>query len=218
MTRMQSTKSSKAALALVVPAAEPDVLDRVIAIYAAPLLPGEKQADYAAIAARFVAASKPQDTIEEFLVRDVIDLTWEIFRLRRVKFGILKSSMGDGLRTILNSLGHGAGPMWLDTGDPLSQKWAAGDRNAQKEVEQLLKTAGLGIEEVTAKTLETKLDAFERLDRMLASAEARRNNALREIDRHRETLGAATRQSIEDIEDADFQDVETGAITSGARP
>jgi hypothetical protein len=36
-----------------------------------------------------------------------------------------------------------------------------------------------------AKTLEGEIDSFERFDRILASSEARRNNALREIDRHR---------------------------------
>jgi len=50
---------------------------------------------------------------------------------------------------------------------------------------------------------------------MLASAEARRNNALREIDRHRSTLGAAVRQTIDEVEDAEFQDVETGEVSGG---
>ena len=72
------------------------------------------------------------------------------------------------------------------------EKWAAGDKEARKEVEAALAKAGLTIDEVTAKTLEKKLDFFQRLDRMLASAEARRNNALREIDRHRDALGGAS--------------------------
>jgi hypothetical protein len=71
---------------------------------------------------------------------------------------------------------------------------------------------------VTAKTLESKLDSFERLDRMLASAEARRNNALREIDRHRAALGAAMRQAVDEVQDAEFRDVETGVPRVGAPP
>jgi hypothetical protein len=100
----------------------------------------------------------------------------------------------------------------------LAEKWAAGDKDARKEVEAVLAKAGLTIDEVTAKTLESKLDSFERLDRMLASAEVRRNNALREIDRHRDALGGAARRSIEEIEDAEFRDVETGEGASGAKP
>jgi hypothetical protein len=65
--------------------------------------------------------------------------------------------------------------------------------------------------------LELKLDVFERIDRMLASAEARRNNALREIDRHREAAGAAARRALDQVEDVEFRDVETGE-TSGAPP
>ena len=38
--------------------------------------------------------------------------------------------------------------------------------------------AQLSIEDVMAETLESKIDSFERFDRMLASSEARRNNAL----------------------------------------
>ena len=150
-----------------------------------PLLPGEKEADYATIAARIVSASGPGDAIEEFLIRDVVDLTWEILRLRRAKAGILKSSMGDGVRNFLFSVGLALESTTLSLG------WAAGDDCARNKLDAILTRAGLTIDEVTARTLESKLNSFERLDRMLASAEARRNNALREIDRHREALGGA---------------------------
>ena len=55
------------------------IINRVVAIAPAPLLPGENQADYVDVAARVVKAAKPRDAIEEFLVRDVIDLIWEVF-------------------------------------------------------------------------------------------------------------------------------------------
>jgi hypothetical protein len=56
----------------------------------APLLPGESETDDAKLTARFLAAAKPRDFIEEILVLDVIDLSWEIFRLRRLKAGLLR--------------------------------------------------------------------------------------------------------------------------------
>ena len=76
-----------------------------------------------------------------------------------------------------------------------------------------LNEAGLTIDEATAKTLESKIDIFERIDRMLASAEARRNNALREIDRHRDAAGAAVRRAIDEVEDVEFRDIETGEVS-----
>jgi hypothetical protein len=162
----------------------------------------------AAIAGSIVGASRPKDAIEEFLIRDVIDLTWEVLRLRRVKAGILKASMSAGVQEVLDSLAHGEGQRYGYTRE-LGQSWAAGDKGAQKEVARALKDAGLTIDEATAKTLECKIDVFERIDRMLASAEARRNNALREIDRHRDAAGAAVRQVIDEVEDAEFRDIET---------
>jgi hypothetical protein len=181
----------------------------VIAIAPAPLLMGEGEADYAEIAGRIVGATRPGDALEELLLRDVIDLTWEILRLRRVKIGMLRASMGAGVGAVLGAISY-----------PYPQRetledWEAGDAGARKKVDAILGKAGLTIGEATAKTLEIKIDVFERIDRMLASAEARRNNALREIDRHRQTTGVAARKALDQVEDVEFRDVETGE-TSGA--
>jgi hypothetical protein len=187
-----------------------DVLDRVIAITPAPLLPGEKQADYVDVALRIVRGARPRDAIEEFLVRDVVDLTWEILRLRRIKPGMLRASMSAGVGKVLDAVGY----PYLQR-NTLSENWAAGDEGARKKVGAILAKAELTIEEVTAKTLEMKIDVFEQIDRILASTEARRNNALREIDRHRETAGAAARKAIDDVEEVEFRDIETGQVSGG---
>ena len=42
---------------------------------------------------------------------------------------------------------------------------------------------------------------------MVAGAEARRNVALREIDRHRATLAAALRQAAAEVLDAEFKEI-----------
>jgi hypothetical protein len=183
---------------------------RVIDIAPAPLLMGEDEADYAEIAGRIVGATRPRDALEELLLRDVIDLTWEILRLRRVKTGMLRASMGAGVGSVLGAISYP-----YPHRQELSEDWAAGDAAAREKVDAILGKAGLTIEEAAAKTLELKLDVFERIDRMLASAEARRNNALREIDRHREAAGAAARRALDQVEDVEFRDVETGE-TSGA--
>lgn len=207
MPLMPNRKPRPRSLAAPASSSAVNVLDRVIAIARAALLPGEREADYAAIAGRIIGASRPKDAIEEILIRDVIDLSWEVLRLRRVKAGILRASMGAGVEQALAEVGYSD----LEE-DTLSESWAAGDANARKEVDAILAKAGLTLDEVTAKTFESKIDVFERIDRMLASAEARRNNALREIDRHRDAAGAAVRQAIDEVEDVEFRDVETGEV------
>jgi hypothetical protein len=63
------------------------------------------------------------------------------------------------------------------------------------------------MDEVMAQTLAVVLPSVERFDRMLASAEARRDSALRELGRHREALAAALRRATENIEDAEFENI-----------
>ena len=39
-----------------------------------------------------IATLKPQDALEEIYTRDVVDLTWEIFRLRRLKAALMQAN------------------------------------------------------------------------------------------------------------------------------
>jgi hypothetical protein len=194
-----------------------DVLERVASVAAPPLAPGENEAQYGSLAARIVAGARPKDTIEELLTRDVVDLTWEIHRLRRIKSGILKASMNEGVATLVDRLGCRIPTYKYDAPWDLGKKWAAGDEAVREEFASALTAAGLSIEEVTATTLERKIDKFEQIERMLASVEARRNNALREIDRHRTAYGAAIRQTLDEVQDVEFQDVESGEVTGATQ-
>jgi hypothetical protein len=191
-----------------------EVLDRVVGIAPTPLLPGEAEADYLRMAERFIAAAQPKDAIEEFLTRDVIDLSWEILRLRRLKTGLLRASSSSGISNVMDNLGYDE-RRGYGAASTLGARRASGEKSARDEVAAALKKAQLSMEDVMAETLETNIDTFERIDRMLASAEARRNNALREIDRHRSSLGTAVRQAIDEVQDVPFRDVETSEERGG---
>jgi hypothetical protein len=185
------------------------MLRRVLRIVPPPLLPGEAEDDYNEVASRFLEIARPRDAIEEFLTRDCIDLTWEIFRLRRMKAALLRSSASNGVRIVLSTIGRIEPSLsTLLSGPDFAQEWAKGDASKRREFSEILKKAGLTMDDVMAEALAAQIDSFERFDRMLASAEARRNNALREIDRHRETLGAAARRAVEEVQDAEFQVVD----------
>ncbi len=57
-------------------------------------------------------------------------------------------------------------------------------------------------------TLRLRMETAERINRMAAGAEARRNAAWREIDRHRATpLAAALRQAADEVLDAEFKEI-----------
>jgi hypothetical protein len=209
---MQNLKPTHLSAVADHPWAVSDVVDRVVRIAPAPLLPGEREADYVNLTARVVTVARPRDAIEEFLTRDVIDLTWEILRLRRMKVGLLRASMDRGIESVMRSLGYNP----VSAGE-LAAGWASGEKSAKNEVAGALRKAQLTMEDVMAETLEGKIDSFERFDRLLASSEDRRNKALREIERHRAAFGAAMRQAIDEIQDVEFRDVDTGEV-GGAPP
>jgi hypothetical protein len=190
------------------------VLDRVVGIAQRLCCPRTRSGLRHNLVARVVAVAQPRDVIEEFLTRDVIELTREIFRLRHMKAGLLRASIGSGVRDVMESLGYDEREGYGSAGK-LARVWIAGEKGAQKEVAHALQKAQLAIEDLMAKTLEGEIDSFERFDRILASSEARRNYTLPEIERHRTALGAAVRQAIDEVQDAEFHDVEAGASEEG---
>jgi hypothetical protein len=78
---------------------------------------------------------------------------------------------------------------------------------ARKEVNKLLASADLTMDAAVAEMLALKIDEIERIDRMIMSAEARRNAVLREVDRHRVSVAEALRRAANDVEDAQFEEI-----------
>ena len=108
-----------------------------------PLLDGESQEVYDTLLARVTGTVSPKDIIEEIWVHDIVDLVWEILRLRRLKAALLSSSVGHGLRKLYNDRDK------YDTGS-LITRWLAREPTAVKKVEQFLKDHGLTMDAVMA--------------------------------------------------------------------
>jgi hypothetical protein len=94
----------------------------------------------------------------------------------------------------------------------LAGRWIAGDQGAKSEMRKIFATAGRDVEEVIADVMEmaflNTMKDVEVIDRMIMTAESRRNAAVREIDRHRAMLGLQLRRPSEQIHDAEFKVVE----------
>jgi hypothetical protein len=65
-----------------------------------PLLDGESREVYDTLLARVTGTVNPKDIIEEIWVHDIVDLVWEIERLRRLRVALLSSSVGPGLHKL----------------------------------------------------------------------------------------------------------------------
>src|SRR5436190_12278018 len=101
-----------------------------------PLLDGESQEVYDTLLARVTGAIHPKDIIEEIWVHDIVNLVWEILRLRRLRVALLSSSVGRGLHKLYRDRDEPAM-------DSLIPKWSAGEPAAVKKVEQFLRDHGL---------------------------------------------------------------------------
>jgi hypothetical protein len=151
---------------------------------APPLVRGEDPAAYDQLAARITAAVAPGNVIEEIWVRDVVDLVWDVVRLRRLKAGLFTVGASDGMAAILRGIGEF---------DHKARDWAARKPAAVAAVNTQMSAAGLDMGDLTTSTFAVRIDQFERIERMLAAAEVRRAAALNAIDNRRvaERLRAA---------------------------
>jgi hypothetical protein len=157
-----------------------------------PLLPNESHADYEGLKARLRAKISPQDMLEEIWVRDILDLQWEVLRMRRIKARILSSSSPEGLESLLYRR------VPYHAKDKLVEGWGRADKETIKEVGLVLKQRGLSLDDIDAHSLLKLLKPLEAIDRMISQAEARRNNALREIEKSREAAARRLRAALSD--------------------
>jgi hypothetical protein len=162
------------------------------------LFKGEDKAAYDELSARIADAVKPEDIFVELWVQDFVDWEWEAIRSRRLKASFMTATAYEGLQRILTPL---LSNLDLDQ-IYLPQAWAKRDKAAIKRVDELLASAGLTMDAVMAQTLFIHLDEFERIERMIAAAEARRDDALHEIERHRALWGQELRRVTQEVEKA----------------
>ena len=62
------------------------------------LIPGEDCAAYDELFARVAATVRPADPIEEILLRNFVDLEWQILRLQRLKTSHMMATAHKGLK------------------------------------------------------------------------------------------------------------------------
>ena len=166
------------------------------------LVNGEDGATYDQLAARITAAVAPENVIEEIWVRDVVDLVWDVVRLRRLKAGLFKVGESDGMAEIMRGLGEYQFK---------AREWAARKPGAVATVNTQMSAAGLDMGDLTTSTFAARIDQFERVERMLAAAEVRRAAALHAIDNRR--VAERLRAAAHDAERAAAPPVAEGEFT-----
>jgi hypothetical protein len=169
-----------------------------------PLVPGEDASAYERLLTIVTNTVKPIDCVEVILIRDFVDEEWEILRYRRATANLIKAAKAEALADALRQATSQDFSFDDQAPEKLALGWTKGDQDAIEKVQTLLDPAELTEDAIIARAVSLKLNDVERLDRMVMTKEARRNNALEETERHRANFGARLRRAAEQVEDADF--------------
>ena len=262
MSRKSESKTEIAAPSV------PERVQRLALFGPPPLIEGEDAAAYDQLLARICAAVKPVDIIDEIFIADVVPSEWEVLRLRRLKWSLIRALGLEFLQDFL--VGHLDYDLYSDdfaddlaeilqdnlpedqvnSAQTLARKYARNEAGAVDKVNEILDGIGLNMDQVLndakrrkaketvqeyvrrepdavtlvhelltdagvsmdrfmAYALVQKLDDNERIDRLIATAESRRDASLREIERRRAVLGETLRRNVREIEDGEFEVIET---------
>jgi hypothetical protein len=171
-----------------------------------PLLRSESRDAYDALWSALVVQFDPRAIMEWAWVRDLADLTWEVARMRRAMTAMLNVSFKSGLRGAL----HAVIP-FVATLPPqpevLAEAWYDAS-SGQGQVAATLAKYGLSAEAAEGEAFARRLGDIERMQRLIISAESRRNMIVRELHAHRES--APARKAGGAIIDAEPADARNG--------
>ena len=175
-----------------------------------PLLPGENPTQYEALLRELVRKTKPKDVVDAIFVKDILDLIWEAQRLRRWRRQILHQARFDAAKSLITPLIEykNRGRVTMD-GPHLDEHevtqlvlgWLQGHPTYVSAFEKILQSRDLMPGDVTAAAFEEVLDKIERIDRMAAAADTRRDGLLREIERKQASLSQQLRAASEEVLD-----------------
>jgi hypothetical protein len=149
---------------------------------------------------------EPIGFIEQMYVKDIIALTWDILRLRRGKTGIINGAFLAALQSIVEQLlpqeDYESIYDQEQAAKDLAREWFENGK-VKTQVAALLRKFGLDEGTVEAEAFRSRAEDLERLDRMLALAEVRRDKALRCIADYRQSLAKQIKNSTDRILEGD---------------
>ena len=167
-----------------------------------PLLSTEDPARYRDMLDRFAESIAPRNIIEWLWVKDIVDLSWEIPRLRRYRALLIERARESKNAEIEYAREHADDPdLYLSLRPPTPAQIEA-RRNAPR----------LDTEADSASLLMSEyLGTYETVDKLLMAAELRCDRILRELDFRRERIAPLLRKISDEVIDASADAVPVAA-------
>jgi hypothetical protein len=173
-----------------------------------PLIGKERREDYDRCSSAIIAATKPSDGIAWLYALDVINLTWEIMRERKIKANIIKSSETNVVAHSLKAI-NAVDSFRLNEDIENSNKarqWATDPKSRQRYDKELAE-GGFTDSEIIAQAYIRGAGSIDAIDRRIASYELRRMAALRALELHDENMARRLAPKGHAVVDGEFTDV-----------
>ena len=154
------------------------------------LLPGESRREFELIRQMMIEDISPRTNIEWLWTLDLIELSWEILRYRRLKEKTLQVYRGNAIASLLQRLDSAGMPaqsriMVQARCERAATEWCD-DREAASEIETRLERNGFDSAAINAEVFAQAQQAFGLFDQLMQSTQHRRIVLLREIATRRE--------------------------------
>jgi uncharacterized protein YicC (UPF0701 family) len=173
-----------------------------------PVLSSENAKAYDEIAARLMECFGPRDFMEQLLIKQLVDDTWDSMRYARHKsLGIerkarqLREFQAKRAKALAQMRRSGSAPY---PATELGRMYELEDtvENTVNDVDAILDRPTAELDH--ARALEKSIVYHLQLDQLLNTAVARRDDALEQLERYRRGSGKRLRKTSEEIIDAEY--------------
>jgi len=173
-----------------------------------PLVGRERREEYDAFFSAIARAEPPSDAIDWMLLKDLVDLSWEIRRERRIKVEIVKLNETEVICDLLKSTFNKANRLRSDLNRIFgarteAQLWAS-DAETRESVEARLKEKGHDPDWVLARAYQRGAGEIDAIDKRIARYELRRNEILKQIALRNERKAQKLAKASSDIIEGEF--------------
>lgn len=175
-----------------------------------PLLGRERREDYDAFFSAIAAAEIPSDAIDWMLLRDLVDLAWEIRRERRIKVEIIKLTQTevvcDLLKNTFDETNKLRSAVYRIFGASTEAHQWASDPDMRERINLKLEEKGHDQNSVLARAYLRGAEEINVIDKRIAILESRRNKVLKEIGLRSERKAQKLARASSDIIDGEFSE------------
>jgi hypothetical protein len=159
-----------------------------------PLLHGEDEQGYQVLYDRFREEVEPHDLIDELYIRDVVDQTWEIQRLRKIRLGLMRNGQAQAVKQITDY----DSSLSMDQRDLVRSKLKSSLDSALECLQKL----GIALSDINARAFKNESGMLFQTDQSIIRLEMRRNYTLREIERRKAAFAKKIIQVVNAVEES----------------